>query len=48
MTPSLEKIDHVFEIGIFSKSKIFQVGMNNFKVFLISLFEEIIVVKKHF
>jgi len=38
-------IDHVFETGIFSKSKIFQSGPS---VFLISLFEEIIVVKYHF
>lgn len=38
-------IDHVFDTGIFSKSKVFQVGHS---VFLISLFEEIIVVKYHF
>ncbi len=38
-------IDHVFETGIFSKSKVFQAGAS---VFLISLFQEIIVVKYHF
>lgn len=38
-------IDHVFETGIFSKSKIYQSGED---IFLISLFEEIIVVRYHF
>ena len=41
----MSMIDHVFEIGIFGKSKIYQEGPS---VFLISLFEEIIVVKYHF
>jgi hypothetical protein len=41
----LSMIDYAFEVGMFSKSKIFQEGP---AVFLISLYEEIIVVKYHF
>ena len=41
----LSIINKVFESGIFGKSKIFSLGPS---VFLISLFEEIIVVKYHF
>ena len=45
VTAEISIIDRVFEVGIFKKSKIFHIGPS---VFLISLHEEIIVVKHHF
>lgn len=42
---SLSMIDKVFELGIFGRSKIFHIGPS---AFLMSLYEEIIVVRYHF
>jgi hypothetical protein len=39
------QIDHVFEVGIFDKSKLYELDEN---IFLMSLYEEIILIKKHF
>lgn len=39
------QIDHVFEVGIFDKSKLYELDEN---IFLMSLHEEIILIKKHF
>ena len=42
---SLATIDHVFQKGLFHRSKIFHLENS---VFLMSLYEEIIVIKRHF
>lgn len=45
ITTEIFPIDHVFEVGIFDKSKIYKLDED---IFLMSLHEEIILIKKHF